>query len=82
MLDHIFAVRQNERRIGFHQDSVQRNMRNCYPQILCPLFQLKHRTTDTKVISKFQVLLRNLFRAIEAVNHTAKLSGRVPSEDS
>ena len=55
-------------------------MRNCFPKILGPFFQLENRSADADMVSQFQILFCKFYRVMEAVDHTAQLSSRVPFE--
>ena len=53
----------------------------CFPKCPGPFFLLQERTTDTEVIAQFQILMGNLPGTVEAVNHTAQLSGWMPFQN-
>ena len=53
-LDHILAVGQDEGRIGFEQNALQRNVWDRSPQILRPFLQLENRAADADVVSQLR----------------------------
>ena len=80
-LDHILAVGQDEGRIGFEQNALQRDVRDRSTQLLRPFLQLENRAADADVVSQLQILLCDLFGPVEAMDHAAQLSGRMHSQD-